>query len=80
MLDTLRKRRVYSLCPHMTANSGEEEDLTQEAYLRLFRKIGTFRSESAFSTWLHRIAVNWRADAFSEEEPAGAFGGDDRAR
>jgi RNA polymerase sigma-70 factor, ECF subfamily len=54
----LHKRRVYSLCWHMTANTAEAEDLTQEAFLLLFRKIGTFRGESAFSTWLHRMAVN----------------------
>jgi len=49
---------VYSLCLRMTANTAEAEDLTQEAFLQLFRKIGTFRGESAFSTWLHRMAVN----------------------
>jgi len=54
----LHKRRVYSLCLRMTANAAEAEDLTQEAFLQLFRKIGTFRGESAFSTWLHRMAVN----------------------
>ena len=54
----LYKRRVYSLCLRMTANTAEAEDLTQEAFLQLFRKIGTFRGESAFSTWLHRMAVN----------------------
>jgi RNA polymerase sigma-70 factor (ECF subfamily) len=54
----LHKRRVYSLCLRMTANTAEAEDLTQEAFLQLFRKIGTFRGESAFSTWLHRMAVN----------------------
>jgi RNA polymerase sigma-70 factor (ECF subfamily) len=42
----------------MTANTAEAEDLTQEAFLQLFRKIATFRGESAFSTWLHRMAVN----------------------
>ena len=52
------KRRVYSLCLRMTGNTAEAEDLSQEAFLQLFRKISTFRGESAFSTWLHRLAVN----------------------
>jgi len=52
------KRRVYSLCLRMTTNTAEAEDLTQEAFLQLFRKIATFRGESAFSTWLHRLSVN----------------------
>src|SRR6201997_2552051 len=54
----LHRRRVYSLCLRMTGNTASAEDLTQEAFLQLFRKIGTFRGESAFSTWLHRMAVN----------------------
>jgi RNA polymerase sigma-70 factor (ECF subfamily) len=54
----LHRRRVYSLCLRMVSNTTEAEDLTQEAFLQLFRKIGTFRGESAFSTWLHRLAVN----------------------
>src|SRR5438876_5016670 len=54
----LHKRRVYSLCLRMTSNTAEAEDLAQEAFLQLFRKIGTFRGESAFSTWLHRLSVN----------------------
>ncbi len=58
VLYDLHKRRVYSLCLRMTSNTAEAEDLTQEAFLQLFRKIGTFRGESAFSTWLHRMAVN----------------------
>jgi RNA polymerase sigma-70 factor (ECF subfamily) len=57
-LYALHKRRVYSLCLRMTGNTAEAEDLTQEAFLQLFRKIATFRGESAFSTWLHRLAVN----------------------
>jgi RNA polymerase sigma-70 factor, ECF subfamily len=52
------KRRVYSLCLRMTANTAEAEDLAQEAFLQLYRKIATFRGESAFSTWLHRLSVN----------------------
>ncbi|MGH9774813.1 MAG: RNA polymerase sigma factor [Candidatus Acidiferrales bacterium] len=54
----LHSRRVYSLCLRMVSNTAEAEDLTQEAFLQLFRKISTFRGESAFSTWLHRMAVN----------------------
>ena len=52
------KRRVYSLCLRMTANTAEAEDLAQEAFLQLYRKISTFRGDSAFSTWLHRLTVN----------------------
>ncbi|MDR3740653.1 MAG: sigma-70 family RNA polymerase sigma factor [Terracidiphilus sp.] len=52
------KRRVYSLCLRMLGNPAEAEDLTQEAFLQLHRKIATFRGDSAFSTWLHRLAVN----------------------
>jgi len=58
MLYGMHKRRVYSLTLRMTGNTAEAEDLTQEAFLQLYRKIGTFRGESAFSTWLHRLAVN----------------------
>ena len=54
----LHKRRVYSLCLRMTGDTAEAEDLTQEAFLQMFRKVGTFRGESAFSTWLHRLTVN----------------------
>jgi RNA polymerase sigma-70 factor (ECF subfamily) len=54
----LNKRRVYSLCMRMVGNVAEAEDLTQEAFLQLHRKIGTFRGESSFSTWLHRMAIN----------------------
>jgi RNA polymerase sigma-70 factor (ECF subfamily) len=54
----LHSRRVYSLCFRMAGNPTEAEDLTQDVFLQLFRKIGTFRGESAFSTWLHRMCVN----------------------
>ncbi len=54
----LHKRRVYSLCLRMVSNPAQAEDLAQEAFLQLFRKIGTFRGESAFSTWLPRMTVN----------------------
>ena len=52
------KRRVYSLCLRMVGDAAEAEDLTQEAFLQMFRKIATFRGEAAFSTWLHRLTVN----------------------
>lgn len=52
------KARIYSVCLRMTNNTAEAEDLTQDAFLQVFRKIDTFRGDSAFSTWLHRIAVN----------------------
>ena len=51
-------RRVYSLCLRMIRNTAEAEDLTQQAFLQVFRKIGTFRGDSVFSTWLHRLTVN----------------------
>ncbi len=51
-------RRVYSLCLRMMSNTAEAEDLTQEVFIQLFRKIGSFRGESAFTTWLHRLTVN----------------------
>ena len=57
-LYSLHKRRIYSLCLRMVGNVAEAEDLTQEAFLQLHRKIGTFRGVSAFSTWLHRLAIN----------------------
>jgi RNA polymerase sigma-70 factor (ECF subfamily) len=52
-------QRVYALCLRMVrGNAAEAEDLTQESFLQLFRKIRTFRGEAAFSTWLHRLAFN----------------------
>lgn len=51
-------RRVYSLCLRMTANPEEAEDLAQETFIQLFTKIGSFRGDSAFTTWLHRMTVN----------------------
>ncbi len=52
------KRRVYHLCFRMIGNTAEAEELTQEAFLRVFRKIHMFRGDSAFSTWLHRLSLN----------------------
>jgi len=54
----LHCKRVYNLCLRMIKNSAEAEDLSQQAFLQVFRRIGTFRGESGFSTWLHRVTVN----------------------
>jgi RNA polymerase sigma-70 factor (ECF subfamily) len=51
-------RRVYSLALRMTGDATEAEDLTQETFTHLYNKIGSFRGESAFTTWLHRMTVN----------------------
>ncbi len=51
-------RRIYTLCLRMTGNSAEAEDLTQEIFIHIYRKIGSFRGESALMTWLHRLTVN----------------------
>ena len=51
-------RRVYGLCSRMTRNASEAEDLTQDVFVQVFRKLKTFRGESSFATWLHRLSVN----------------------
>jgi len=54
----LHRRRVYALCLRMAGTAADADDLTQEVFLQLFRKIHTFRGDSPFSTWLHRLSVN----------------------
>ncbi|MGA8540290.1 MAG: sigma-70 family RNA polymerase sigma factor [Terriglobales bacterium] len=54
----MHKKRVYSVCLQMTKDVADAEDLTQEAFLQVFRSVTSFRGDSAFSTWLYRIAVN----------------------
>jgi RNA polymerase sigma-70 factor (ECF subfamily) len=51
-------RRVYALCLRMLGDPTRAEDMTQEVFVQLFNKIGSFRGESAFTTWLHRMTVN----------------------
>jgi RNA polymerase sigma-70 factor (ECF subfamily) len=51
-------RRVYTLCLRMTNNIAEAEDLAQEVFIHVYRKIGSFRGDSAMMTWLHRVTVN----------------------
>jgi RNA polymerase sigma-70 factor (ECF subfamily) len=73
------RRLVYGLCLRMTQDVAEAEDVTQEVFVLLFRKIGGFRGEASFTTWLHRLAVNQvlmrfrknksrREDALEEDE------------
>src|SRR5215813_4688598 len=62
------RRRVYSLCLGMTRNPAQAEDLTQEVFVHLVRKIGSFRGDSQFSTWLHRLTVNLVLMHFRSEE------------
>ncbi len=50
--------KVYGLCLRMTGNVAEAEDCAQEAFIQAWNKLSKFRGDSAFSTWLHRIAVN----------------------
>ncbi len=54
----IHKGRVYAVCLRMTNNPADADDLTQEAFIQAFRKLASFRGESALSTWLHRVAVN----------------------
>src|SRR5580704_2564461 len=62
-------RRVYGLCLRMVSDPFEAEDLAQEAFLQLFRKIHTFRGESAFSSWLHRLTANVVLMSFRKKKP-----------
>jgi RNA polymerase sigma-70 factor, ECF subfamily len=52
------KSHVYALCLRMTTNVAEAEDLTQDAFIQVFRKLGSFRGDSALSTWIYRVATN----------------------
>jgi RNA polymerase sigma-70 factor (ECF subfamily) len=63
------KMRIYSLCLRMTNNAAEAEDLAQDAFLQVFRKLSSFRGDSALSTWLYRIAVNTVLMHFRRKTP-----------
>jgi RNA polymerase sigma-70 factor (ECF subfamily) len=65
----LHSQRVYALCLRMLRDPVEAEDLAQEAFLQLFRKIHTFRGESAFSSWLHRLTANVVLMRFRKKRP-----------
>ncbi len=86
----LHADRVYGLCLRMTGNASEAEDCTQEAFIQAWNKLSKFRGDSAFGTWIHRIAVNSvlgrmrksrreqdRMQAVTDISPAPATVGDD---
>jgi len=50
--------RVHALCLRMARDRGEAEEFTQETFVRVWERLGSFRGESSFSTWLHRVTVN----------------------
>ena len=70
--------RVFSLCLRMTGDRAAAEELTQDVFVRAWEKLALFRGESAFSTWLHRLAVNVVLTARKTAGRRGAHdGGDD---
>ena len=56
--------RIHSLARRMVGNDGDPDELTQDVFVRAWERLGTYRGEAAFGTWLHRLAVNtilnWR--------------------
>lgn len=50
--------RVYAVCRRMVGDATAAEELTQDAFVRAWERLGTFRGESAFASWLHRLTVN----------------------
>jgi len=52
------RRRVYTLCLRMVRNAADAEDLTQDVFMHLLGQVGSFRGDSLFTTWLHRLTVN----------------------
>lgn len=79
------KRRVFALAFDLSGNAQEAEDLSQEAFIKVFRGIGNFRGEAQLSSWLYRIVVNLalnrrRKKALSEMELWDNFEGDEQHR
>ena len=79
------QRSVYSLCLRVTKDMFDAEDLTQEVFLQVYRKVNTFRGESAFGSWLYRVAVNasmmyLRKRQHVREEPLEAMNADPSSR
>ena len=66
------QRDVYRLCYRYLNNHEDANDAAQDAFLRAYRAIGSFRGDSAFSTWLYRIAVNTCLNFRAARKPAGS--------
>ncbi len=66
----LHVARIHSLARRMTDAEGDADELTQDVFVRAWERLGTYRGEAAFGTWLHRLAVNvilnWRRSAAAE--------------
>lgn len=65
--------RIYALCLRMAGDAAEADELTQQAFVRAWEKLGSFRGDSAFSSWLHRLTVNvvlgsWRKRGRRQEQ------------
>ena len=68
--------RVHSLCLRLLADRGHAEEATQDAFVRAWQRLGSFRGESAFGSWLYRLAANVAVDRLrSERRRAGRSGG-----
>jgi RNA polymerase sigma-70 factor, ECF subfamily len=68
----LHLRRVYALCLRMVRDPAQAEDLTQETFIQVYRKIHTFRGEAAFSSWLYRLTTNLVLMSFRQKTPVSA--------
>jgi RNA polymerase sigma-70 factor, ECF subfamily len=64
--------RVYDLAYRITGHHDDAQDAAQDAFVKAYLALGTFRGDAAFSTWLHRIAVNAAYDAVRRRPPAGS--------
>jgi RNA polymerase sigma-70 factor, ECF subfamily len=71
------ERRIYTLCLRMVGNAADASDAAQDAFLTAFRKLGSFRGDAAFTTWLHRIAVNASYDLLRKRSRAPLLAGPD---
>ncbi|MCD4749839.1 MAG: sigma-70 family RNA polymerase sigma factor [Thermoanaerobaculales bacterium] len=69
-------RRIYALCLRLAARPADAEDLSQETFVRAWRALGSFRAESSFATWIHRVAINTVLAHFRRKESRPDFDGD----